>query len=130
MLPVRGDPERLRQLVDQLLSNAVKYSPDGGDVRVRLERDGDRAKLTITDAGIGIPENERPRLFERFFRSSAGTERGLTGTGLGLPLARAITDRHGGTIQVRHGHPGTTMVVTVPLRGPSEGRKDGRAGEH
>jgi signal transduction histidine kinase len=120
VLPVRGDPARLRQLVDQLLSNAVKYSPDGGDVRVRLERNGDRAELTISDAGIGIPEDERPRLFERFFRSSAGTARGLDGTGLGLPLARTIADRHGGAIHVRHGDPGTTLVVTLPVQGRSE----------
>ncbi|MFG1927951.1 ATP-binding protein [Cryptosporangium sp. NPDC048952] len=120
VLPVRGDPARLRQLVDQLLSNAVKYSPDGGDVLVCLERQGERAELTVTDAGIGIPEAERPQLFERFFRSTAGTDRGLTGTGLGLPLAKAITDRHGGTITVRHGHPGTTVVVTVPVEGPTK----------
>jgi len=119
VLPVRGDRNRLRQLVDQLLSNAVKYSPDGGDVRVRLERDGNRAELTISDAGIGIPEAERPRLFERFFRSSAGTARGLDGTGLGLPLARTIADRHGGSIHVRHGDPGTTLVVTLPVQGYS-----------
>ncbi|GAA0237580.1 ATP-binding protein [Cryptosporangium japonicum] len=122
VLPVRGDPARLRQLVDQLLSNAVKYSPDGGDVRVALERDGDRAELTVTDAGIGIPEAERPRLFERFFRATTGTERGLAGTGLGLPLARAIAVRHGGTIKTRHGHPGTTMVVTLPVAGATESR--------
>lgn len=134
VLAVRGDPRRLRQLVDQLLSNAVKYSPDGGDVRLRLERDSDRAELTVTDAGLGIPEDERPRLFERFFRSSAGTERGLTGTGLGLSLAKAITDRHGGAIQVRHAQPGTTMIVTLPLSGPAggpvRGRKHGRGQEH
>lgn len=117
LLPLRGDPARLRQLVDQLISNAVKYSPDGGDVQVRLERADDRVELTVTDAGIGIPEDERPRLFERFFRSSAGTDRGIPGTGLGLPLARAIAGRHGGSIQVRHGHPGTTMAVTLPLPG-------------
>ncbi|GAA3394491.1 PAS domain-containing sensor histidine kinase [Cryptosporangium minutisporangium] len=119
-LAICADPTRLRQLVDQLLSNAVRYSPDGGDVRVRLQRDSELVSLTISDGGIGIPEAERSRLFERFFRSSAATARGITGTGLGLTLARAITERHAGTIQVRHGHPGTTMAVTLPIRGPEE----------
>jgi signal transduction histidine kinase len=113
-----GDPARLRQLVDHLVSNAVKYSPDGGDVQVRLERAGDQALLTVADAGIGIPEADRPRLFQRFFRSSAGTARGIPGTGLGLTLVRAIADRHGGAITAEHSAPGTTMVVKLPLAGP------------
>ncbi|MFI5959256.1 ATP-binding protein [Cryptosporangium sp. NPDC051539] len=124
VLAVCGDPVRLRQLADELLSNAVKYSPDGGDVGIRLEHDGDHAVLTVTDAGLGIPEAERPRLFERFFRSSAGTERGINGTGLGLPLARAIVERHGGTIRVRHANPGTTMAVSVPVDGPETSPKN------
>jgi signal transduction histidine kinase len=118
VLAVTGDALRLRELVDQLLSNAVKYSPDGGAVQVRLERAGERAQLTVADAGIGIPEEDRPRLFQRFFRSSAGTARGIPGTGLGLTLVRAITERHGGTISARHGRPGTTLVVLLPLAGP------------
>ncbi|SHN44515.1 ATP-binding protein [Cryptosporangium aurantiacum] len=121
VLSLCGDPARLRQLVDQLVSNAVKYSPDGGDVRVRLERHGELAVLTVSDNGMGIPEDERSRLFERFFRSSAATARGITGgSGLGLPLARAIAERHAGNLQARHGRPGTTMAVSLPVRGPDE----------
>lgn len=118
-----GDAVRLRELVDQLLSNAVKYSPDGGTVQVRLERSGEQATLTVADAGIGVPEEDRPQLFQRFFRSSTATARGIPGTGLGLTLARAIAERHGGTISAQHGRPGTTMVVVFPLAGPVPGAR-------
>ena len=115
VLAVSGDVKRLRELVDQLLSNAVKSSPDGGAVQVRLERVGERAQLTVADAGIGIPEADRPRLFQRFFRSSSATAGGLPGTGLGLTLVRAIAERHGGTIAARHDQPGIALVVALPL---------------
>jgi signal transduction histidine kinase len=97
-LPVLADPMRLRQVVGNLLSNAVKYTPAGGAVRVTADiRDG-MARLTVADTGIGVPPDEFPMLFERFFRTRTAVERGIKGTGLGLAITKAIVEAHGGAI--------------------------------
>jgi signal transduction histidine kinase len=116
MPPVLGDHERLVQLVGNLLSNALKFTPAGGRVTVRTFVDGDQAVLEIADTGIGIPEAEQDRLFQRFFRSSTATEQAIPGTGLGLVISRAIAEAHGGTITVtsRPGE-GTCFRVELPL---------------
>jgi PAS domain S-box-containing protein len=115
---VDGDATRLRLVVDHLLSNAIKYTPAGGRVEVKLEVNGAGLTLTVSDTGIGIPPQERQRLFRRFFRGSNSREKGIPGTGLGLAIARTIVDRHGGTITMsaRESGPGTTFVVRLPLR--------------
>lgn len=110
-----GDAIRLRQVLDNLVSNAVKYSPNGGEVRVRIRLRPDAVALTVSDTGIGIPEAERPRLFHRFFRTSAARNQGIPGTGLGLTIVRAIIEAHGGTIGVADvPGPGTTFEVSFP----------------
>jgi PAS domain S-box-containing protein len=116
-----GDPDRLAQLFDNLLSNALKYTPPNGRVSVRLRRYGDRAIVEVEDSGIGIAPQEQERLFERFFRASGAVERVIPGVGVGLTIARAIVEAHGGDIAVtsREGA-GTTFTVTLPLRIPSE----------
>ncbi|HEX7527049.1 MAG TPA: HAMP domain-containing sensor histidine kinase, partial [Gaiellaceae bacterium] len=113
---VRGDHERLVQLVGNLVSNAMKFTPAGGKVIVRTFVDGDNVVLEIADTGIGIPEAEQDRLFQRFFRSSTATEQAIPGTGLGLVISRAIAEAHGGTIGVvsKPGE-GTCFRVELPL---------------
>ncbi|EXG81458.1 ATP-binding protein [Cryptosporangium arvum] len=112
---LHGDPQRLRQMLDNVLSNAVKYSHRGGRVTVALVEEAGVAKLSVADTGIGIPPDERDRLFQRFFRSSTARDNGVPGTGLGLVVTRAIVERHGGRISATHTDPGTTMVIRLPI---------------
>ncbi|GAB1693182.1 ATP-binding protein [Krasilnikovia sp. M28-CT-15] len=115
-LVLPGDQARLRQVVDNLLGNAVKYSPDGGQVSVRLRINGGVAELTVSDTGIGVTEDERERLFDRMYRSNRARNRAIPGTGLGLSVTRAIVQRHHGTIELTdHEGPGTTVMVRLPM---------------
>ena len=110
-----GDAHRLRQVVDDVLANAVRYSPHGGDVRVRLRDRAGMAELTVTDHGIGTPAEERDRVFDRFYRASNVRHQGIAGQGLGLSLARTIVELHGGTIRLTGHQPyGTTVVIRLP----------------
>jgi signal transduction histidine kinase len=113
---VWGDADQLAQLCDNLISNAVKFTPSGGRVEVRLSAGGGVLRLEVEDSGIGIPEREQSRLFERFYRTTAAAEREIPGAGLGLWIAEAVARLHGGVIDVhsRLGH-GTTFTVTLPL---------------
>jgi PAS domain S-box-containing protein len=113
---LEGDRDRLGQVVDNLISNALKFTPTGGRVTVRLrERDG-QAALEVADTGMGIPEEEQSRLFERFYRASGATERSIPGIGLGLAICRAIAEAHGGSIRVSsEAGAGTTFCVMLPL---------------
>jgi signal transduction histidine kinase len=112
--PVRGDEDRLGQLFDNLLSNAVKFTPEDGRVRVRASPDGGGWRVTVNDTGIGIPSDELALLFTRFFRASNARTRGFPGAGLGLSVARAIAERHGGWIEVdSHVGAGTTVMVHI-----------------
>ena len=112
--PLTGDRERLSQLVGNLVSNALKFTPAGGTVTVRTFVDGTDVVIEVTDTGIGIPEGEQSRLFQRFFRSSTATEQAIPGTGLGLVISRAIAEAHGGSISVRSA-PGTGASFRVEL---------------
>ncbi|MEV4347570.1 ATP-binding protein [Actinoplanes sp. NPDC049596] len=118
-LPLHADGERLRQVVDDLLANAVNYSPRGGDVHVGLHERGAQVELTVTDHGIGTPAEERERVFDRFYRASNVRHQGIKGKGLGLSLARAIVTLHGGTIRLSAHLPhGTTVRVRLPTHRP------------
>ncbi|WP_073263063.1 ATP-binding protein [Cryptosporangium aurantiacum] len=112
---VPGDAGRLRQVVDQVLSNAVKFSPDGGEVKICLRAEPDTAVLTVADHGLGIPDDERDRVFENFFRCEAAQTGGIPGAGLGLSIAKALITAHGGTVALSDGEGGTGTVVTVCL---------------
>jgi signal transduction histidine kinase len=114
-----ADADRLSQLSDNLISNAIKFTLAGGTVRVRVRRADDAVALEVQDPGIGIPTRERGRLFERFYRGSAAIEREVPGTGLGLWISDAIVRMHDGTIEVdsRVGA-GTTFTVVLPERHP------------
>jgi signal transduction histidine kinase len=113
---VTGDTQRLARVIDNLCSNAIKYTPPGGRVAVDLgQRDGS-AVLRVSDIGIGIPAAEREHLFRPFFRASTATDRGIPGTGLGLAVSKAIVERHGGSIAVSDAEGGgVVFTVTLPL---------------
>jgi signal transduction histidine kinase/CHASE3 domain sensor protein len=111
---VSGDRERLLQLVGNLVSNALKFTPAAGTVTARTLVDGASVVIEVTDTGIGIPESEQARVFQRFFRSSTATEQAIPGTGLGLVISRAIAEAHGGSISVRSA-PGAGASFRVEL---------------
>ncbi|QIK74582.1 sensor histidine kinase [Nocardioides piscis] len=110
------DCGRVLQILDNLLSNAVKYSPDGGHVSVDCALAGESLTVTVTDTGIGIPVEEQPRIFERFFRASTAVGGGMDGTGHGLANARAFSEAHGGrlTCSSEPGS-GSTFTLTLPV---------------
>lgn len=112
-IAVRGDPTRLKQVVLNLGDNAVKYTPAGGHVTIRLESSDTSAVLRVTDTGIGVLEQDQPRVFDRLFRTnSAGTR--AEGTGLGLAIVKRIVDAHRGSVEVQS-HPGEGSTFTVKL---------------
>jgi signal transduction histidine kinase len=115
-LAAKGDRGRLDQLLGNLISNAVKFTPEGGRVTVRVSAHDESAVIEVSDNGIGVPKAELDELFTRFFRSSTATENAIPGTGLGLVIAKAIAEAHGGqiTVESREGV-GTTFKVTLPL---------------
>ena len=110
-----GDPTRLAQMLDNLISNAIKFTPQGGRVTVRAGRGGSDAVFEITDTGGGIAEDDRERLFDPFFRSHEANVRAVPGTGLGLTITKAIVDAHRGTIDVQSTRDGTTFRVSLPV---------------
>lgn len=112
-LEMDGDSERLGQVVANLLTNAVQYNHDGGEVRVALKREVALAVLTISDTGTGIPAEDLPRVFERFYRADKSRSSG--NAGLGLAISKAIVTGHGGTMDVSsEEHVGTTFTVRLP----------------
>ena len=120
-----GDRARLAQVLDNVISNAVKFTPAGGRVEVRLAAAEACAVLEVEDTGLGLAEHEVERLFQRFFRSSRATKDAIPGTGLGLTIAKTIVERHGGRITLRSAvDVGTTVRVELPLseveRSPDE----------
>ncbi|HET9494104.1 MAG TPA: ATP-binding protein [Chloroflexia bacterium] len=125
------DPGRIAQLLENLVENAVKYSPDGGTVRVHLWREGGWNHLSVTDRGIGIPPDELPRVFSRFYRGTNVDDRRFWGMGLGLFICKAIAEQHGGTISVTSmPGKGSTFNVQLPAAqaGRDFGEEDERAG--
>lgn len=112
---VQGDSDRLQQAIANLLSNAVRYTPAGGTVSVRLAARGDRAALEISDSGIGIAEEDLGRVFQRFWRADNARARATGGLGIGLAVTREIVDRHCGTITAeRRDAGGTRFTVLLP----------------
>jgi len=112
---VQGNHSWLKQLLLILADNALKYTPNGGSVRVELERESDTAVLKVQDSGIGIPQSDLPHIFDRFYRADKARARNESGAGLGLSIAQWITREHSGEIEV-HSEvgQGTTIAVRVP----------------
>jgi signal transduction histidine kinase len=110
-----GDPVQLERMVANLMTNAVKFTPDGGTVELTLRSDGEVSEIVVTDDGMGMTEEDQSKLFSRFFRSASSFDQAVQGTGLGLTIVQAIVAMHGGQIRVTsaYGH-GTTVTVTIP----------------
>jgi signal transduction histidine kinase len=115
-LPVFGDRDRLGQVVTNLLANAIRYNQEGGRVDVRVERVNGHAIVSVSDNGIGIPAEELPHIFERFYRVDKARTRSEGGTGLGLAICQSVVEAHGGQITARsEPQQGTTLEVRLPL---------------
>jgi signal transduction histidine kinase len=113
---VRGDTARLREVFFNLLDNAIKYTPDGREVEVRIHRKGPEAVVSIKDTGIGIAAEHLPHVFERFYRVDRARSRSVGGTGLGLSIAQSIIAAHSGRIELTSiPGKGTTCTVCLPL---------------
>ena len=119
---VFGDRRRLDQALDNLVSNALKYSPDTEPVTIAVEAAGDDVRWMVTDHGIGIPDEDRARLFERFFVGRSDRSAARDGVGLGLPIVLAIVGAHDGRIDVDSAPGrGSRFTIVVPAAGPQEG---------
>jgi PAS domain S-box-containing protein len=127
--PFTADPGRIGQLLGSLISNAVKFTGDGGTVEVSVGETDGQAVLTVTDTGAGIPAADLERIFERFYRTAAAARQLIPGTGLGLAIARGIVEAHHGTITVDSTEGvGSTFTVRLPLR-PVPAAAGGGAGQ-
>lgn len=117
---VTGDSFYLLQALGQLLDNAIKFSPNGGTVNLRLSAKRNNVRVEITDQGIGIPSGELQRIFERFYQVDGSTTRRIGGMGLGLALVKAIVEAHQGRVRATSAGPdkGSTFVCTVPAQAP------------
>ena len=112
---LEADPARMAQVLSNLLTNAAKYTPPGGHIRLAARIDGDQLVVTVSDTGIGIPADMLPRVFEMFMQVDKALGRATDGLGIGLTLARRIVEMHGGTIEASSGGPGTGSEFTIRL---------------
>jgi heavy metal sensor kinase len=118
--PVRGDPDRLKQALIDLLDNAIKYTPAGGALTLRVLAHGGEAVVEIIDTGIGIPAEALPHVFDRFYRAESTRAQHVPGAGLGLAIVRSICDAHGGAVRITSVEgAGTTCRITLPLSASS-----------
>jgi CheY-like chemotaxis protein len=126
---VAGDPGRLQQVVWNLLTNAIKFTPPGGRAEVRLARQGEALEVSVRDTGPGIPPEFLPHVFERFRQGDSSTTRAHGGLGLGLAIVRHIVEAHGGTVEAESAGPGqgSTFRVRLPLAQPRPRARDADA---
>ena len=114
-----ADPLRIGQVLDNLVSNAIKYSPDGGKVSISAQADRQWVRLSVRDTGMGMSGEDAARAFNRFFRAESAQKAAIPGAGLGLSITRMIVERHGGSIMCESGEGrGSTFTVTLPAEGP------------
>jgi len=114
-----GDRARIEQVLLNILSNALKYTPDGGTIDIYSGRDGKMVWIRIIDTGIGIPAADMPHVFDRFYRVDKARSRESGGTGIGLSIAKEIITRHGGDIRMESAlHEGTSVTIYLPIAGP------------
>ena len=120
---MRCDHDRLGQALDNLISNAITYSPDGGKITVRLVSGEEAVAIHVQDEGIGIPLEEQELVFKRFFRASTAAERHIAGVGLGLLIVKRIVEGHGGVISLSsEPGQGTTFRLDLPVSGADTAR--------
>jgi signal transduction histidine kinase len=111
-----GSGEHLERMVANLISNAIRYTPENGSVKVKLSVEDSSIVLTVADSGIGIPESDLPRIFNEFYRAGNARRMTTSGTGLGLAITRFIVEKHGGDIQVNSVEgEGTIFTVKLPV---------------
>jgi signal transduction histidine kinase len=124
-LRIRHDPQRIGQVVTNLVGNAIKFTPKGGSVRVAVAPNAEGAQIEVSDTGVGIDASELPRIFDRFYRGSLANEARGSGSGLGLAIVRSIVDMHGGNVTVEShlGH-GSRFLVTLPREPRPETRPE------
>ena len=121
MPEIRGDRLRIEQVLTNLVSNAIKYTHDGGRISLTAGVKGENVWFTVKDNGVGIPEEDLDHIFERFYRVDKARSRESGGTGLGLSIAYEIVDRHNGSIEARSKKGrGTSFTVTLPIGGPDD----------
>ena len=112
---IRGDQSQLERVLLNIISNAVKFTPEGGKINVHGYKQDERVTVSVSDTGIGIPVQEQHRLFSRFFRASSAEDHAIQGTGLGLTIVKSIVERHGGSIAVQSSDGnGTTVILEFP----------------
>jgi signal transduction histidine kinase len=110
-----GDRGGMEAVFINLVSNAIKYTPKGGSVNVSLNREGKSIRLMVVDTGIGMSEEDRKRIFEKFYRIKTEQTRSIAGSGLGLSIVKGIVDAHNGRIRVEsEPGKGTTVIVSLP----------------
>jgi CheY-like chemotaxis protein/two-component sensor histidine kinase len=130
--PLAGDPDRLQQVLGNILSNAVKFTPEDGQISVRASRHSSSVTITVSDTGVGIAPEFLPHVFDRFRQGQEGRTRSHGGLGIGLSLARKLVELHGGTIDARSDgkDKGATFVMRLPIRAvalPNDGKADAPA---
>ena len=114
---IHADKERMEQVVMNIVSNAIKYTPDGGRIEISAWTMGEKVSISVSDNGVGIPEEDQPRLFDRFYRVDKARSREAGGSGLGLSIVKEIVQAHNGVIDIRSKQgEGTTMTVTLPIK--------------
>jgi two-component system NtrC family sensor kinase len=112
-----GNPRRLEQVVTNLLTNAIKYTPDGGKIEISLKPDGTYLMFRVADNGIGIPLEAQPRVFDKFYRVQNEDTAEISGTGLGLSIVKSIVDKHGGRVWVESKpYQGSVFTVLLPAQ--------------
>jgi signal transduction histidine kinase len=122
---VNGNPDRLKQLFLNLVSNAIKYTPEQGTITLSLTQEGNLACVSVTDTGMGIPEEDLKHIFDRFYRVDKARSRAAGGTGLGLSIAKWLAEAHGGKILVESQvNRGTTFTVVLPIAGTKPADED------
>jgi two-component system sensor histidine kinase VicK len=113
-----ADKDSIEQVIMNVVSNSIKYTPDGGNIVVYVGNVNNSAYIKIVDNGIGIPEKDLQRIFERFYRVDKTRSRQMGGTGLGLAIVKEIVDGNGGTIDIKSEiDKGTEIIITLPIKG-------------
>ena len=114
--PIRADETRLQEILYNLLDNAVKYSREGGEIRLRARKRDGEIVISVGDTGVGIRQEDLPRIFERFYRADKARSREVGGTGLGLSIVKHIAQLHGGSVEAEsEPGQGTTIRVVIPM---------------